>query len=400
MSTITAQETDVKIVDCDVHLVPRSKDELLSRMPAVLRDRLGSRRANNSSGKEGFAAYGPGRRMDSKPRFGPAGSDPDLVFQQLFDEASVDLAILIPEMRYTVDPELNAALAHAFNAWVADTWLGPWNLGNRLYGTISVSMDDPARAVREIEEWAGDPRFKQILISNYSSRPLGFPQYDAVWEAAARHHLPVAMHNTAYAAGAIGSTPTGRFQHWVDFHSMAFPLMYSAHLVSWICSGVFDRFPDFKVVFVEGGFLWHRPIVARLARHWPALQREVQAKRDDPFDYVREHVRFTTQPIEETDKPAEAGRLLELADAAHTLMLSSDYPHHDYDEPKRTLPAGVSAETRRRVWCENATALYNLPRTRSTERWKPIGLDAEGSVGDTKAAAIAGNTADLEGTFG
>src|SRR5262245_36302538 len=101
MSTVTAQETDVKIVDCDVHLVPRSKDELLSRMPAVLRDRLGSRRANNSSGKEGFAAYGPGRRMDSKPKFGPAGSDPDLVFQQLFDEAAVDLAILIPEMRYT-----------------------------------------------------------------------------------------------------------------------------------------------------------------------------------------------------------------------------------------------------------------------------------------------------------
>src|SRR5262245_19362592 len=33
MSTTTAVETEVKIVDCDVHLVPRSKDELLERMP-------------------------------------------------------------------------------------------------------------------------------------------------------------------------------------------------------------------------------------------------------------------------------------------------------------------------------------------------------------------------------
>ena len=239
-------------------------------MPAALRDRLGSRRANNSSGKEGYAAFGPGRRMDARPKHGPAGSDPDLVFQQLFDEAAVDLAILIPEMRYTVDPELNAALAHAFNTWVADTWLSHWNLGDRLYGTISVSLDDPARAVREIEEWAPNPRFKQILISNYSSRPLGFPQYDIVWEAAARHRLPVAMHNTAYAAGAIGSTP-----------DRALPALGGLPLAGvpadvFRASGQLDLqrrlrpVPGLRVVFVEGGFLWHRPLVARLARHWPA----------------------------------------------------------------------------------------------------------------------------------
>ena len=187
---------------------------------------------------------------------------------QLFDQASVDLAVLIPEMRYTVDPELNAALAHAFNLWVSDTWLGPWNLGDRLYGTISVSLDDPDRAVREIEEFAANPCFKQILISNYSARPLGFPQYDKVWEVASRHRLPVAMHNTAYAAGAIGSTPTGRFQHWVDFHSLAFPLMYSAHLLSWISNGVFDRYPDFTRRVRRGPLPLAPSIVARLARHW------------------------------------------------------------------------------------------------------------------------------------
>ena len=52
------------------------------------------------------------------------------------------------------------------------------------------------------------------------------------------------------------------------------------------------------------------------------------------------------------------------------------------------------------VWRENAIELYDLPSTRSTERWEPIGLGDQGTVGDTKAAAIAGNTAHLEGTFG
>ena len=69
-STLERTEVEVKIVDCDVHLVPRSKDELLDRIPAVLRDRLGSRRANNSSGKEGTR---PTARRAGWTRSRPAG---------------------------------------------------------------------------------------------------------------------------------------------------------------------------------------------------------------------------------------------------------------------------------------------------------------------------------------
>jgi predicted TIM-barrel fold metal-dependent hydrolase len=299
----------------------------------------------------------------------PAGSEPGLVYEQLFENAGVDLLIIIAEMRYTGDPQINAALATSFNRWQAETWLDEWNLDDRIYGTISVSLDDLAGAVREIETWAGHPKFKQILISNYSDRPLGFPQYEAVWEAAARHRLPVAMHNSAYAGGMIGLSAVGRMQHWVDFHAIAFPLMYSAHLVSWITGGVFDRHPEMRVVFIEGGYLWHRPVVNRLARHWDSFQQEVELAKSDPLDYVREHVRFTSQPIEEYDEaPGDVARLLELAEADRTLLFSSDYPHYDYDEPKLALPRGVSKETRRRVMCENARELYDLPRTRRTTR--------------------------------
>jgi predicted TIM-barrel fold metal-dependent hydrolase len=360
------EEVDVEIVDCDIHLVPQGKDELLERMPEPWRSKLGSRRANNSSGKEGYANYGTARRLDAIPESGlPAGSDPDLVWRQLFHESGVDLGLIVAEMRYTGDPEINAALARSFNQWQSDTWLGEWNLDDRLYGTISVSIDDVAGAVREIEAWAEHPQFKQILISNYSDRPLGFPQYEPIWAAASRHGLPVAMHNSAYAGGNIGLSAVGRMQHWVDFHAIAFPLMYSAHLVSWITNGVFDRHPGLRVVFIEGGYLWYRPVIARLARHWPELRKEVAAARDDPFDYVRDHVRFTSQPIEEHENaPQDVARLLELAEASRTLMFSSDYPHYDYDEPKLVLPRGVSEATRRRVMCENARELYDLPRKR------------------------------------
>jgi predicted TIM-barrel fold metal-dependent hydrolase len=55
---------------------------------------------------------------------------------------------------------------------------------------------------------------------------------------------------------------------------------------------------------------------------------------------------------------------MELAEANRILMFSSDYPHYDFDHPARALPKGLSKETRRRVMCENARELYDLPATR------------------------------------
>ncbi len=369
-------QVDVRIVDCDVHLVPRSRDELLERMPEPWRSRLGARRAN-ATGKATYASYEKSKRADSHPPGGGLpGSDPAFVYRQLFEEAKVDLAMLIPEGRYTVDPELNTVWCAAHNAWLAASWLDAWNLGGRFFGSICVSTDDVPGAVRQIEEWGPHPQFRQVLIADVSDRPLGMPQFEPIWAAAARHRLPVAMHFSGHGAAKLGVSPVGTFQHHVDYHSIAYPLVYSAHLVSWICNGVFDRHPDLRIVFVEGGFLWHRPILARLARHWPALRGEVQARRDDPLDYVREHVRFTSQPIEETDDPAQVAALFRLAEAERTLMFSSDYPHYDFDEPRRALPRGVDAHLGQRVMAENARELYGLPAVRAERSPEPAGRGA------------------------
>jgi uncharacterized protein len=357
---------DVAIVDCDVHVVPAGRDELLSRMPEPWRSRMGTRRANAGGRATYHSLESVGKRGDAYPASGaPAGSEPGLVYRQLFGDAGVDIAMLLPEGRLTVDPELNAAWCSAHNTWVADTWLGPWNLDNRFYGAISISIDDPVAAVREIETWAGHPGFKQILIGEVSGRPLGFPQFEPVWAAAARHRLPVAMHFGGNAAQQLGATPVGTFLRHIDFHPLATPLVYSAHLVSWLCSGVFDRHPDLVFVLVEGGFLWHRPVLARIARQWETFRAEVMLSSDDLVGYLHDHVRFTTQPIEEADDPRDVVRLMELADADRLLMLSSDYPHYDFDHPLRALPRGLPADTRRRIMSANARELYDLPATRA-----------------------------------
>ena len=55
-----------------------------------------------------------------------------------------------------------------------------------------------------------------------------------------------------------------------------------------------------------------------------------------------------------------------MMDAEHILMFASDYPHWDFDDPKRAFPP-MPAGLKRRIFCENARELYSLPATRPVD---------------------------------
>src|ERR1700729_4422829 len=84
-----------------------------------------------------------------------------------------------------------------------------------------------------------------------------------------------------------------------------------------------------------------------------------------PSEYVHEHVRFTTQPMDEPASKSELIRALEAIDAGRTLMFSTDYPHYDFDDPPRILQKLPKA-LRSRVAYENAVEWYPLPAERPT----------------------------------
>jgi predicted TIM-barrel fold metal-dependent hydrolase len=264
----------------------------------------------------------------------------------------------------TTNSAYNVAICRAINAWQADTWLSRYDPDERFRGSIAVTTEDPEAAVVEIEQWAGNPRFVQIFISHHSERPLGHPRFDPIWRAAARNALPVAMHVNVGGAESM-LTPTGPLQHYVEYHALAFPLAYAAHLVSWICEGTFEKFPDFRVVLVEGGFFWAMPLIARLSARWESGRRELPNLRRDPIDYLRQHVRFTSQPIEEPSDPRDLVTWFDLSHAAELLMFATDYPHYDYDSPTRAFPPQLSAPVRDRIMAGNALDWYRLPRTRA-----------------------------------
>jgi predicted TIM-barrel fold metal-dependent hydrolase len=132
------------------------------------------------------------------------------------------------------------------------------------------------------------------------------------------------------------------------------------HLVSILCHGIFERFPATRVAMVEGGLIPFVGFLWRLDTNWKACRNEMPWCRRRPSDYVWEHVRFATQPLESPDDPGQLVAAIEFLRPWDTLMYASDFPHWDFDEPEQTLRQ-LPAAWRDGVRWRNAQEFFRLP---------------------------------------
>jgi len=128
------------------------------------------------------------------------------------------------------------------------------------------------------------------------------------------------------AANLLTPTSAGYPTSYIQWHT-CLSQNFAAHTVSLVCDGVFQKFPRLKFVLIEGGVSWLAPLMWRLDKNYKALRSEVPWLTRLPSEYIKEHVRLTTQPIEEPADPRDLLRIFEIIDAERTLMYSSDYPH-------------------------------------------------------------------------
>ena len=136
--------------------------------------------------------------------------------------------------------------------------------------------------------------------------------------------------------------------------------VFQAQVLSLICEGVFDRFPELRVALLESGCTWLPGLLWRFDKEWKGLRREMPWVRRLPSDYVREHIRMTIQPF---DAPPSTKQLLDIVDQLGSddlLMFATDYPHWHFDSPEQALPAGLPESLVRKIMSENACAFYRF----------------------------------------
>ncbi len=363
----------LRIVDVDVHPRLNALSQLYPYMSESWRKRIGVKPISTAGAPETAAnvfsmpkrwyyhPHGAERPDAIPPGGGRPGSDLDTLRSQHLDAYGIDYGILISGDLFGIggcaDADMAAALVSASNDWILEEWV---SRDPRLKLSIQVGANDPQLAAKEIGRLGGHREVVQVQLSQRDML-AGNRYFYPIFEAAAHYGLPVAMHGGGESAGVnTPMSPVGIPSYFIEMHT-GMTTIAQAHVISLISEGVLERFPSLRFVFQEMGYAWLPSVMWRLDKEWRSLRSEVPWLKRPPSEYITDHIRLTSQPIEEPPSAAQHLQLLEMMQAEKTLLFASDYPHWDFDNPRHVLQEAPEP-MRRRIFSESAFEIYNLEK--------------------------------------
>jgi len=255
---------------------------------------------------------------------------------------------------YTLEPELAIQMAHSHNIAIMNLLK---KYPNELIGAALVALQDVRSAIAEME-WAKQNGFHSIAIDkvfpvreHQFSETLG--SHRELWpffKRAQELGMPLIMHNVQHGH---------RISNMMIFQSDGLDTLCPAEgqmsLASLCTSGLFDDFPDLKMVFTEAGSAFIKPLLerldsafvkpplnyededatARFHRRVPVSERlsagkrltslqEYEVKNKHPVSYYFKKNLYFTIETEEPELPDS----IELLGASQFLF-ATDYPHDD-----------------------------------------------------------------------
>jgi predicted TIM-barrel fold metal-dependent hydrolase len=169
------------------------------------------------------------------------------------------LLTLIP-----TDDEYEHRLAglRAHNRWLAD-WCG--RAPERRAGIGQIFLNDIDDAIEDVN-WIADHRLRggvllPVVPPGSHLDQLHSPRYDPVWRACEERGVILNVH------GGGGQPDMG--MHPASISLFVLEASFYSHRPLWalILAGVFDRFPELRLVMAESGTAWIRPALSAMDRH-------------------------------------------------------------------------------------------------------------------------------------
>jgi aminocarboxymuconate-semialdehyde decarboxylase len=256
------------------------------------------------------------------------------------------LSLTVP-MVYFADGELGQRLAEAVNDSMSEAHRA---FPDRFVGCATLPMQDPKRAVTELERAASLPGIKGVYLgTNVNARELSDTAFAPIFAACEAWRLPVLLH----PLNVIGAARLGAFYLNNLLGNPFDTAVAAAHLVF---GGVLDRHPKLEVCLPHAGGAM--PYLVGRLQHGQRVRAENQKVAKKPFSaYLR---RFTYDTI--SHAPESLRYLIDLV-GADRVMLGSDYcfdmgparPREIVDKQLR-----LSATDRARILSGNARRLLKL----------------------------------------
>lgn len=269
------------------------------------------------------------------------------------------------------DEEFVLAGVDAYNNFLFDEFCAPDP--TRLIGLAqipSIGIDVAVDALRKAKARGA----KGVIISNW---PAGGDSLsvddDPFWAAAADESIPVSIHinlisRAARSADRKAAAASGIARY--DMSSAATRAkaiggmshvfsMSAGAITQMLFTGVFERFPDLQVCWIEIGVGWLPHFLESIDdRYWRNRSwGQLEISEPPSFYWYRNNAATFI-----TDR---SGIALRHAAGVDNIMWSSDYPHHGNDWPysRKVIDetmGHIPADERRRIVGGNATRIWHL----------------------------------------
>ena len=353
------------IIDVDIHPLPApgKLDPYLSTKWKEYMERFGVRTTHGLAHVSEYPQmFGNAMRGDTWPEEGMPGSDLKLLQEQHLDKYNIELGTLqclspggktLSPANQALNQDLGAALCTAVNDWQLHDMVAA---DPRLRLAMASMWESPDLAAQEIYRIGEDPGVVSVLGLAKSLEPLGSRKYWPIFQAAVDVDLPLQIHLSQ--GGGHPNTGTGWTSYHTEYHT-GMVQSFQNQLVSLILSGTFDRYPDLRVLFVEGNVAHFAPLIQRLDYQWEIMKDEVPDLKRKPSEYIRDHVWLSTQPMDEPDNPQHLFEMIEEY-CAENILYASDYPHFDFDSPDSSFPASMPAQMKQDILLNNGKRFFKL----------------------------------------
>lgn len=368
--------TGYQLISADSHVL-EPPDLFERRLPKGLRDRapvLGSWNGGSAWTVDGAdpvplpatAATGSGYRLWNRTDDKPVAFDE--VMPGLYDPAerlkaqdadSVDAEVLYPSpglwdaVGQLEDNELKLACVRAYNDWIAEF---SSHRPDRLIGLGKIPSTGCEDARDELLRCARELRLPGVILDAWPSgtAKAGNAADDPFWEAVNDTGVPVSIH---YGVGAnVEKMPPSGIAPGLR------PPMADAALPM-VAAGVFDRFPNVRLVFAHGdagwAFHWLEFMDINYVRHRHLDEYALQNADAVPSQYIRKHSWFTFHHDRSAVKNRHKLGRAHLMWASHFPLDDANWP--DDREQAMRVTDELADDDREALLAGSTARLYRLP---------------------------------------
>jgi uncharacterized protein len=256
------------------------------------------------------------------------------------------------------DTDSSVSACHAYNDWFSATYQKAAH--DRLLAMALVPLTNVEAAVGEATRAVNELGAVGIMVQPYADGAhLCDPQYDALWRVVQSLDVPVGIHGSRHTCPPHLRGESFRSQS--RFYAMSHPFQQQVAMGDLVLGGVFDRFPNLKVVFLESGVGWMPHYIDRLDEAYRSVDEDGARVElaNKPSDYLLSgNCWFSC----ESDEPNLSATVDFLGDSQ--VIYASDYPHFDCSFPDSVKDlieeSGLTTARIEKIAGANSRALYKL----------------------------------------